>query len=83
MQLALWLVYWLITVLTWAIIISAILSWFVRADNVVVVTLNKATYPFLAPIRRVLPTFGGMDLSPLVAVLLLWVLQAFVHSLAG
>ncbi len=37
---------------------------------------NQVTEPILAPIRRVLPTFGMLDFSPLVAIILLQVIQA-------
>ncbi len=37
---------------------------------------NRVTEPILAPIRRVLPTFGSLDFSPLVAIILLQVIQA-------
>ncbi len=36
---------------------------------------NQVTEPILAPIRRVLPTFGMLDFSPLVAIILLQVIQ--------
>lgn len=39
--------------------------------------LVQLTEPILAPIRRVLPTFGMLDFSPMVAILLL----ALIHSL--
>jgi YggT family protein len=42
--------------------------------------LAQITEPILAPIRRVLPTFGMLDFSPLVAILLLRLIQALVVS---
>jgi YggT family protein len=38
--------------------------------------LTQMTEPILAPIRRVLPTFGMLDFSPLVAIILLQIIQA-------
>lgn len=35
----------------------------------------RITEPLLAPIRRVLPTFGMLDFSPMAALLLLWVIR--------
>lgn len=65
----------------WILIASAILSWLI-AFNVVntrnrfVYTLgdilNRLTEPALRPIRRVLPNLSGLDLSPLVLILLLY-----------
>jgi YggT family protein len=40
--------------------------------------LREITEPILGPIRRVLPTFGMIDLSPLVAMLLLNLLQGLI-----
>ncbi|MGP1394107.1 MAG: YggT family protein [Inquilinaceae bacterium] len=71
---------------TWVIIISAILSWLV-AFNVVnmrnqfVATVSDVLYrltePALRPIRRFVPALGGIDLSPIVLLLLIF----FIRSL--
>lgn len=64
----------------WLLIASAILSWLVAFN--VINTRNRFVYavgdflyritePALRPIRRVLPSFGGIDLSPVVLILLL------------
>jgi YggT family protein len=70
-------------VLTLAIIIRAVLSWFPPSRMLAPVTtfLNDATDPLLRPIQRKLPTPGGLDLSPLVAILLIGVVQAILLSL--
>ena len=70
----------LIELYIWVLIASAVLSWLV-AFNVVntrnrfVYTvgdvLHKLTEPALRPIRRILPNFGGIDLSPVALILLL------------
>ncbi len=75
-----WLVDNLIMLYIWLLIASAILSWLV-AFNVVntrhpfVATvggvLYRLTEPALRPIRRILPNFAGLDLSPVVLILLL------------
>ena len=69
--------------LTLAIIVRALLSWFpgVRALAPVTGLLDRATAPVVGPIRRHLPAFGGIDLSPLVAVLLIGVVESFVLGL--
>ena len=43
----------------------------------------QVTEPILAPIRRVLPTFGMIDFSPLVAILLLTVIQRIIDYVLG
>ncbi|MFZ4531936.1 MAG: YggT family protein [Alsobacter sp.] len=72
---------------TWVIIASAILSWLV-AFNVINVRndvvrmiwngVYQLTEPVLAPIRRRLPDFGGVDVSPIVLLLLIFLLQRLI-----
>ena len=56
--------------MTWLVIIYAILS-FVQTQSVAADFLERLVMPVLIPIRRVVPLVGGVDLSPLVLVLLL------------
>jgi YggT family protein len=77
-------------VLIWGLIIWAIASWLV-AFNVVNTSnplvrailngLDRVYDPMVRPIRRVLPDFGGIDLSPAVLWLLLSGLQMLVPAL--
>lgn len=70
----------IIDLYTWALIVSAILSWLV-AFNVVNTrnrfiymvgdTLYRLTEPVLGPIRRMMPNLGGIDISPLLVILVL------------
>ncbi len=58
---------WLLIVV---VIVQAILSW-VAPDGPLAGLLNALTFPFLRPIRRVLPPIGGtLDLSPLVVIVI-------------
>ncbi len=68
----------------WILIASAILSWLVAFDVInrrnpfvakVGLFLYHITEPVLRPIRRVLPLIAGVDLSPLVLILLLWFIR--------
>ena len=69
------------SVLTWAIIIRALLSWFsLGGAQPVFRLLIEITEPVLAPIRRVLPTAGMLDFSPLVALLLIQVISNILLS---
>ena len=43
-------------------------------------SLNRLTEPFLSPIRRFLPFLGGIDLSPVVLILLLIFLKDLINS---
>jgi YggT family protein len=76
-----------ITLYMWVIIISAILSWLIafnvinRHNQVVFMvadSLHRLTEPALRPIRRILPDFGGLDLSPVVLILFLIFLRDVV-----
>ena len=81
----------LLDVLRWIIIIQAILSWLV-AFNVINTSndfmrtflgaLDRITEPLYRPIRRVLPDFGGIDFSPLVALLIIIAIQMLIGGVA-
>ena len=73
----------------WAIILSALMSWLIGFNIVNINTkivyiiadfLNRLTEPFLSPIRRILPYLGGIDLSPVVLILLLIFLKDLVNN---
>lgn len=75
----------------WALIISVVMSWLVAFNVVntrnrfvylVMDVLYRLTEPALRPIRRILPNFGGLDLSPLVLILILWFVQGMLGRLA-
>ncbi len=71
---------YILTALSWLIIIRALLSW-VSPDpfNPIVSFINTVTEPLLAPFRRIIPSYKiGIDLSPIFALLFLWFLKLFV-----
>ncbi len=60
--------------LTWAIIIRAVLSWFsINPNNPALIVLHQVTEPILAPLRRLIPRLGPMDITPMVAIIILQV----------
>lgn len=74
----------------WAVIISVVLTWLVHFK--VVNTSNqfvsmvgeflwRLTEPAMRPIRRVVPKFGGVDISPIVLILILLFLQMVVANI--
>lgn len=72
---------------TWIIIASAIFSWLyafgvVNPRNQVVSTIGRMLYqlaePALRPIRRFVPTLGGLDLSPIVLLLLIFLIERVI-----
>jgi len=67
----------------WVIIIAAILTW-VKPDpyNPIVQLLYRVTEPAYALVRKYIPTvFGGMDLAPIIVILVLIFLETFLKSL--
>ena len=58
-------------VLTLAIFIRVILSWFITSPNTLTFILDKITEPILAPLRRIIPRAGMFDFTPMVAIILL------------
>ena len=52
-------------------LVMALMSWVVQGYNPTQVIFHQLTEPFLRPIRRIIPSIGGLDLSVLVAFLLL------------
>jgi YggT family protein len=77
----------LLNLLWWIIVIQAVLSWLI-AFNVINTSnqfvrsvwtgLARLTEPLYRPIRRILPDFGALDLSPLVVLLVIYILQNVV-----
>ena len=79
----------IITIYLWIIIINAILSWLVafnilNTQNRFVFALLDATYkmtdPALNRIRKFIPTFGSIDISPVVLILLLMFVRNLVFE---
>lgn len=73
-----------IQIYIWLLIAQAVLSWLVAFGvvnryNRMVATIGdflwRITEPLLRPIRRVLPDLGGIDISPVILILLLWFLR--------
>ena len=69
------------------IILTLVLSFMTNDPPPLLVNITQVfvqvTEPILAPIRRVLPTFGMIDFSPLVAILLLNVVQRIIVYVLG
>ncbi|CAN5328441.1 YggT family protein [soil metagenome] len=87
-----WLVNTVINLMVLALILSAILSWLFAFDvinhrnrfvNQLAAFLDAVTQPLLAPIRRVVPNLGGVDLSFIVLLLLLKFVQILFNNMAA
>ena len=67
--------------LWWVILGRVLMSWFDPSGNYRISRiLYDMSEPILAPARRILPTLGGVDWSPLVTMIVLNLLQGFVVS---
>ncbi len=66
-------------ILFWAMIISVILSWVAPGShNPGAELVQQITEPVLAPFRRIIPSLGGLDISPIFAFIALQLLQSWV-----
>ena len=92
MRSLLWLIDTVITLYVWLLIASAILSWLIAFNvvnlrNPIVMQigefLERVTEPALRPIRRILPNLGGIDVSPIILILLLYFLRNIIFELFG
>ena len=64
----------------YVMIMMAILSWIPNAQPILLSLLSQITAPLLAPVRRFVPLFGGMDLSPVIVLVVVQILEIlFVH----
>jgi YggT family protein len=80
---AIWL---LCQILTFAVFINAILSWIVMAAprNRFVISLyivfRQITDPILAPLRRIIPLIGMVDITPIVAIIILQIISQVLSA---
>ena len=86
------LIYDILGIYSGIIIAGAIMSWLVafgvinvrnQVIRVIVDLLYRVTEPVLRPIRRFLPNLGGIDISPVVALLLIIVIQHVIANYIG
>ena len=82
----------IITLMIWAIILSAILSWLFAFDVInyrnrfvaqAAAFLDAVTRPILGPFQRIIPPLGGIDISPIIVILLLNFLRILFNNTAA
>jgi YggT family protein len=78
-----------LNLLVWALIISAIMSWLVafniiNTQNQFVATvgnfLYRLTEPLLRPIRRIVPNMGGIDIAPIILILIIFFIRSVLRG---
>ena len=83
----LWLILTVIDLYIWLLIASAVLSWLVAFNvvntrNTIVANIGEFLYritePALRPIRSMLPNLGGIDVSPVILIILLLFLKQLI-----
>ena len=82
----------IVSLYIWILFFAVITSWLINFNVIntsnkvvymIVDVLYKLTEPALRPIRRLLPNMGGLDLSPVVLILLLWFIRDLLFDFAG
>jgi YggT family protein len=77
----------LLTAVVWIVIANAVASWLIAFEVVnmrnrlirqVVAFLNAVTFPLLRPFRRVIPPLGGVDITPLLLIVIVSAAQAYL-----
>lgn len=80
----------LLNIAWWVIVVQAILSWLIafnviNTSNDVVrsiwIALDRLTEPLYRPVRRIMPDLGALDLSPMVVLLIIYILQRVVDGM--
>ena len=73
--------FWILVI---AILTRSVLSWVVQDNsNPLVAIVYHVTEPVLGPIRRVLPNLGAFDLSPVVALIVIYIIRQLVRAFAS
>ncbi len=84
------IVHGLLTALIWAIIVSAVMSWLVAFDVInlrnpfvanIARFLDAVTRPILRPVQRFIPALGGVDISPIIVLLIIQGAQIYLLPL--
>jgi len=71
---------YLCQVLAIIIFVRAILSWFaISPYSPIVVFLDRITEPILAPLRRIIPRLGMVDITPMVAIIILLLIARLIY----
>jgi YggT family protein len=69
----------------WLVIANAVVSWLIAFDVInlrnrtaygVVRFLDQVTRPLLAPLRRIIPSFAGLDVTPMILIIVITAAQA-------
>jgi len=68
-------------IIFWVLVLRAILSWVSQGRNPIEAVMHQLSEPLLAPVRRIIPPIGGLDLSMIVVLLGLQFVEILVNDL--
>jgi YggT family protein len=80
----------LLQIYMWVVIAAAVMSWLIsfrvintysRPVSIIGEFLYRATEPALRPIRRILPNLGGLDVSPIILLIVIWLIRMELNTL--
>lgn len=71
----------LFEILSWAVIINALLSFILPPFHPIRNFLDRLVQPMLTPFRRIIPPIGGLDLSPIALLLTIQLVETLVLRL--
>jgi YggT family protein len=86
------IVHIILTVLWWFIIAQAVMSWLIAFNvinthsdfvNQLWTVLDRITEPLYRPFRRIMPDFGGLDLTPMLVLIIIIILDGPVLNYLG
>jgi YggT family protein len=72
------IIHYALQIFSFVVIAKVLVSYFMSPDEPIRRTLDNVVEPALAPIRRIMPQTGMVDFSPMVLLLLIWVLDAII-----
>ncbi len=77
-------VYYLCRILSYVVFARVILSWFnLSRNNILPVILDDITEPILSPLRRIVPRLGVFDITPVIAIVILYFISIIITRLVG
>ena len=84
MEMVFYILYKLVDIYSWALIIYILMSWFPNArETGIGMFLARICEPFLEPFRRIIPSLGMIDISPIIAILVLNMARVGILALSN
>jgi YggT family protein len=75
------IVNFIISAITLLIVLKVLLSYFVAPYQPVRLFIDRIVDPMLRPIQRLIPSVGGLDISPLILIIIVWLIGRIINSI--